>query len=58
MILSPGVWADGDVVVDGGAEEVREPIVGFEVEGGGLVVAGQQSLPFEGAGDTGGDGVE
>ena len=25
---------------------------------GGLVIAGQQSLPFEGAGDTGGDGVE
>ena len=31
---------------------------GFEVEGGGLVVAGQQSLPFESAGDAGGDGVE
>ena len=56
--LAPGVGAGGDAVVDGGAEELLEPVVGFEVEGGVLVVAEQQSLPFEGAGDTGGDGVE
>ena len=41
--------ADGDAVVDGGAEELLESVVGFEVEGGSLVVADQQSLPFEGA---------
>ena len=56
--LAPGVGAGGDAVVDGGAEEVLETVGGFEVEGGGLVVADQQSLPFEGAGDAGGDGVE
>ena len=56
--LAPGVVAGGDAVVDGGAEELLESVVGFEVEGGGLVVANQQSLPFEGAGDAGGDGVE
>ena len=53
-----GVGADGDAVVDEGAEELLEPVGGFEVEGGRLVVAIQQSLLFEGAGDTGGDGVE
>ena len=56
--LAPGVGAGGDAVVDGGAEELLESVGGFEVEGGGLVVAEQQSLPFEGAGDTGGDGME
>ena len=56
--LAPGVGAGGDAVVDGGAEELLEPVGGFEVEGGVLFVADQQSLPFEGAGDTGGDGVE
>ena len=56
--LAPGVGAGGDAVVDGGAEELLETVGGFEVEGGGLVVAGQQSLPLEGAGDVGGDGVE
>ena len=56
--LAPGVGAGGDAVVHGGAEELLETVVGFEVEGGGLVVAGQQSLPFEGAGDAHGDGVE
>ena len=55
---APGVGAGGDVVVDGGAEELLETVGGFEVEGGVLFVADQQSLPFEGAGDTGGDGVE
>ena len=55
---APGVGAGGDVVVDGGGEELLETVGGFEVEGGGLFVADQQSLPFEGAGDTGGDGVE
>ena len=55
---APGVGAGGDAVVHGGAEELLESVGGFEVEGGGLVVADQQSLPFEGAGDAGGDGVE
>ena len=55
---APGVGAGGDVVVDGGGEELLETVGGFEVEGGVLFVADQQSLPFEGAGDTGGDGVE
>ena len=31
---------------------------GAGVEGGSFFVAGQQSLPLEGAGDAGGDGVE
>ena len=56
--LAPGVGAGGDAVVDGGAEELLESVVGFEVEGGGLVVADQQSLAFEGAGDAGGDGAQ
>ena len=56
--LAPGVGAGGDTVVDGSAEELLETVVGFEVEGGGLFVAAQQSLPFEGADDMGGDGVE
>ena len=56
--LAPGVGADGDAVVDGGAEELLESVVGFEVEGGSLVVADQQSLPFEGADDAGGDGAQ
>ena len=43
---APGVGAGGDAVVDGGAEELLETVVGFEVEGGGLVVADQQSLAF------------
>ena len=55
--LAPGVGAGGDAVVDGGAEELLEPVVGFEVERGVLVVAEQQSLPFEGAGCAGGDGM-
>ena len=53
--LASGVRADGDAVVDGGAEELLESVGGFEVEGGGLVVTEQQSLLLEGAGD---DGVE
>ena len=56
--LAPGVGAGGDAVVDGGAEELLESVVGFEVEGGGLVVADQQSLAFEGAADAGGDGAQ
>ena len=36
---APGVGAGGDGVVDGGAEKLLESVVGFEVEGGGLVVA-------------------
>ena len=56
--LAPGVGAGGDAVVDGGAEELLETVVGFEVEGGGLVVADQQSLAFEGAGCAGGDGAQ
>ena len=56
--LASGVRADGDAVVDGGAEELLESVCGFEVEGGGLVVTEQQSLLLEGAGDAGGDGVE
>ena len=56
--LASGVRADGDAVVDGGAEELLESVGGFEVKGGGLGVAEQQSLLLEGAGDAGGDGVE
>ena len=56
--LAPGAGAGGDAVVDGGAEELLEIVGGLDVEGGGLVIAGQQSLPFEGAGCAGGDGVE
>ena len=56
--LASGVRADGDAVVDGGAEELLESVGGFEVEGGGLGVTEQQSLLLEGAGDAGGDGVE
>ena len=53
------VWgAGGDAVVDRGGEEMLEFVDGFEVEAGGLVVAQQQSLLFQGAGDAGGDGVE
>ena len=56
--LAPGVGPGGDAVVDGSVEELVEFAAGFEVEGGGLAVAGRQSLPFEGAGDAGGDGAE
>ena len=56
--VSPGVGAGGDAVVDGGAEELLEIVGGLDVEGGGLFIAQQQSLLFQGAGDTGGDGVE
>ena len=56
--LAPGVGAGGDAVVDGGAEELFETVGGFDVEGRGLVGAGQQPLLFQSAGDTGGDGVE
>ena len=56
--LAPGMGADGDAVVDGGAEESLEAVGGLEVEGGGLVVTEQQSLFLEGAGDAHGDGVE
>ena len=41
--LARGVGAGGDAVVHGGAEELLEPVVGFEVERGGLFVADQQS---------------
>ena len=44
--------------MDGGTEELFEIVGGLDVEGGGLVIAGQQSLPFEGAGCAGDDGVE
>ena len=50
--------AGGDAVVDGGAEELLEIVGGLDVEGGGIVIAQQQSLLLQGAGDTGGDGVE
>ena len=56
--LAPGVRAGGDAVVDGGAKELLEIVGGLDVEGGGLVIAGQQPLLLQGAGDTGGDGVE
>ena len=56
--LAPGVGAGGDAVVDGGGEELLEIVGGLDVEGGGLVIAAHQSLPFEGAGDAGRDGVE
>ena len=56
--LAPGVGAGGDAVVDGGGEELLEPVVGLDVEGGGIVIAQQQPLLLQGAGDTGGDGVE
>ena len=56
--LAPGVGAGGDAVVLGGAEELLESVVGFEVEGGGVLVTEQQSLFLEGAGDADGDGVE
>ena len=42
---APGVGADGDAVMDGGAEELLETVGGFEVEGRGVVVTEQQSLP-------------
>ena len=45
-------------VVDGGAEELLETVGGFEVEGGGRVIAQQQSPLFQGAGDADGDVVE
>ena len=44
--LAPGVGAGGDAVADGGTEELLESVGGFEVEGGGLVVANQQTLPY------------
>ena len=44
--------------MDGGAEELFEIVGGLDVEGGILFVAGQQPLLLQGAGDTGGDGVE
>ena len=48
--LAPGMGADGDAVVDGGAEELLEAVGGLEVEGGGLVVTEQQSLVSRGRG--------
>ena len=48
--LAPSMGADCDAIVDGGAEGLFETVGRFEVEGGSLVVADQQSLPFEGAG--------
>ena len=42
--LAPGVGAGGDAVVDGGAEELLEPVVGFGVEGGGIVITQQQRV--------------
>ena len=57
-LRAPGVGAGGDAVVHGGAEELPEIVGGLDVEGGGLFVAARQPLPFEGAGDTGGDGME
>ena len=56
--LAPGVGASGDAVLDGGTEESLQSVVGFEVEGSGLVVANQQTLPFEGEGEAGGDGAQ
>ena len=56
--LAPGVEAGGDAVVDGGAGELFEIVGGLDVEGRILFVSGQQSLLVQGAGDTGGDGVE
>ena len=56
--LAPGMGADCDAIVDGGAEESLETVVGFEVERGGFVVADQQPLPFERACDAGGDGAQ
>ena len=56
--LAPGVGAGGDAVVDGGAEELLEIVGGLDVERGVLFDAGQQPLLLQGAGDTGGDGVE
>ena len=53
-----GVGTGDDSVANGSVEELLETVVGFEVERGVLVVTDQQSLPFEGEGDTGGDGVE
>ena len=44
--LAPGVGAGGDAVVDGGAEELLEPVGGLDVKGGGLFIAQQQSLPW------------
>ena len=48
--LAPGVWAGGDAVVDGGAEELLEPVVGFGVEGGGIVITQQQRVSTAGRG--------
>ena len=50
--------AGGDAVVDRGGEEWLEFVDGFEVEGGGLVIAQQQPLFLQGTGDAGGDGAE
>ena len=36
---APALGAGGDAVVDGGAEELLEPVGGFEFERGGLVDA-------------------
>ena len=55
--LAPGVRARGDAVVDGGTEVARIRRRG-RGRGRGLVVPNQQSLPFEGAGDAGGDGAQ
>ena len=56
--LAPGEGAGGDAVVDGGAEELLEIVGGLDVEGGGLFIAQQQSLLFQGAGCAGGDSME
>ena len=56
--LAPGVGAGGDAVVDGGGEECVEIVGGLDVENGARVIAQQQPLPFQGAGDADGDGVE
>ena len=48
--LRPVCGPGGDAVVDGGAEELLEPVVGFGVEGGGIVITQQQRVSTAGAG--------
>ena len=49
----PVLGASGDAVVDRGDEEMLVLADGFDVEGGGLVIAQQQLLLFQRASDAG-----
>ena len=56
--LAPGVGAGGDAVVDGGGEECVGIVGGLDVENAARVIAQQQPLPFQGAGDAGGNDAQ